>query len=285
MSRPSVKDLTGKNTLSYSSLDSFISCGEKYRLTKIHKVAQEQSWWLAGGSAFHTASEWWDLGDAHTLPEIWATAWDKHRSELDLTKPIRAGGRATKDNPNKEDGQWWAANGLIMLNDYVTWRDTSGWSIYEQDGGPYIEYEFTLSFPNPSLATDKSPDLVLQGFIDRVFVTDDGELVICDLKTGSREPAATTQLGIYAAGLRQRGGLNVDLGCYFMSRKGTVSGFKSLHHYTDDMLAWWLSMFEDSVRSERFLPNVTSMCGTCQVAPSCYAVGGIAPYTLPFFTH
>ena len=282
MPRPTIEELTGRNSLSYSSLDTFQQCGEKFRLTRVHKVTEEQAYWMVGGSAFHTASEWFDQGDNRSLHELWREAWNAEYEKLDLSRPIRAGGRATKAYPNKEDHTWWNQHGPEMLNNYAIWRRNSGWEIYTDNGHPFIEYQFTLTLPNPFPADDASPELALTGYVDRVFVTPNGEVVICDLKTGSKEPASSLQLGIYCAGLRQRGGLNASLGCYYMARKGEPGATLSLHHYTDDLLAYWLGMFEDNVRSQKFLPHVTSMCQTCMVAPSCYAVGGKPPYKLPF---
>jgi hypothetical protein len=282
VTRPTVKDLTGKPHLSYSSLDTFQQCGEKYRLSKVYQVPQEQAWWFVGGSAVHKATELYDLGDDRPYAKIWADAWVEETEKLDMSKPVRVAGRATKYWPNKEDAQWWDAHGLEMLVDYARWRKESRWELLTDGENKFIEWEFTLTLPNPSTAEDASPELVVQGYVDRVFVTPDGEVVVCDIKTGSREPASSTQLGIYAAGLRQRGNINPAVGTYFMGRKGDMGQMRSLLHYTDDMLAYWLSMFEDSVRSERFMPHVTSMCQTCTVAPSCYAVGGKPPYNLPF---
>lgn len=282
MPRPTVEELTGRNSVSYSSLDTFMQCGEKYRLSRIHRVTEEQAYWMVGGTAFHTASEWFDKGDDRHLSDLWREAWEKEYANLDLSRPIRSGGRASKAWPNKEDATWWNVHGPQFLEAYATWRATSGWEIYTDQGHPFIEYEFTLVLPNPDKSEDASPEISAQGFIDRVFVTPDGEVVIVDLKTGSREPAASTQLGIYAAGLRQRGGVIANLGAYYMARKGESPRILSLHHYTDELLAYWLSMFEDSIRSERFLPHVTAMCQTCMVAPHCYAVGGRSPYKLPF---
>lgn len=282
MTRPTLEQLTGRNSLSYSSLDTFQQCGEKYRLSRVHKVSEEQAYWMVGGSAFHTASEWFDRGDERHITDLWRDAWEAEYAQLDLGKPIRAGGRATKQYPNKEDAVWWNANGPVMLADYAKWRSQSGWEIYTDQGTPFIEYEFTLVLPNPIKGDDASPEIAVQGFVDRVFVNSHGEVVVCDLKTGSREPASTLQVGIYAAGLRQRGGVTAQLGCYYMARKGEPGQTYALHHYTDELLAYWIGMTEDAVRSERFLPHVTSMCQTCMVAPHCYAVGGVPPYRLPF---
>ena len=282
MSRPTVEELTGRNSVSYSSLDTFQQCGEKFRLTRVHRVPQEEAYWNIGGKAFHLASEWFDKGTDATVATLWRDAWDQEMSQVDPSKSLRAGGRATKQFPNKEDGTWWNVNGPNMLADYVKWRGTSGWEIFEVDGHPMVEYEFTLVLPNMIASEDASPNVLCVGYIDRVFVNQHGELIVVDLKTGSREPAASTQLGIYAGGIRQRLGFNPTLGAYYMARKGDVGGLVSLAHYTDDLLSYWLSTFEDSIRSQRFLPHVTSMCQTCTVAPSCYAVGGKPPYKLPF---
>lgn len=284
MPRPTVEELTGRNSVSYSSLDTFQQCGEKFRLTRIYKVPQEQAYWNIGGKAFHLASEWYDQGSDLSIASLWRDAWDKEMADVDTSKPLRAGGRATKQFPNKEDATWWGINGPNMVADYVKWRANIGWEILVVNDVPMIEYEFTLVLPNAIKSEDASPNVLVQGYIDRVFVNNHGELVVCDLKTGSREPAASTQLGVYAAGIRQRLGMNPTLGAYYMSRKGDVGGMISLAHYTDELMSYWISTFEDSIRSERFLPHVTSMCQTCTVAPACYAVGGKPPYALPFLT-
>lgn len=47
--------------LSYSQMETLLSCGEKYRLTKIVQVPEQPAWYLIGGSAVHTATEVYDL--------------------------------------------------------------------------------------------------------------------------------------------------------------------------------------------------------------------------------
>ena len=276
MTKPTLRELTGKDHVSYSGFDTFQQCGEKYRLTRVLSVAEEQAWWLFGGSAFHTASEWWDLGDDHPLPEIWQAAWDKATEDIDRTKPIRAGGRATKAYPDKENEAWWMANGPVMLTDYVKWRESSKWSILSLKDD-FVEMEFEISLPR-----EGGDDIAIKGYIDRVFVTPEGETVVCDLKTGNYAPASTTQLGVYAVAIAEKYGINPMLGCYYMSRKGEPTEMRSLIHYTPQLLSYWLGSFVDSVRDERFIPHVTSMCQSCMVAPSCYAVGGTPPTSLPF---
>lgn len=47
--------------VSYSQLETLLSCGEKYRLTKIVQVPEQPAWYLIGGSAVHAATEAYDL--------------------------------------------------------------------------------------------------------------------------------------------------------------------------------------------------------------------------------
>ena len=277
MKKPTLEALTGKKHLSYSGFDNFQQCGEKYRLTRVLNVPEGQAWWFIGGTAIHTATEMWDKGDARSLIDIWNAAWTEANKEVDNTQPIRAGGRVSKQWPNKEDHTWWAFHGPQMLEKYVRWRDTSGWNLYTIGDTPVIEWDFMLTLESTLEGDDVSPALQVKGQIDRVFVTPDGEVVVIDIKAGSREPASTTQLGIYCAALRQSGGVDPALGGYYMTRKGESPYLRGMGMYTDRLVAHWLAVFEDTVRQKRFLPHVTSMCQTCMVAPYCYAVGGQPP--------
>jgi len=46
--------------VSYSSLTTYLDCGWKYYLTRVEKVIEQPTWYLAGGSAVHTATEMYD---------------------------------------------------------------------------------------------------------------------------------------------------------------------------------------------------------------------------------
>jgi hypothetical protein len=281
MSRPTVKDLTGKPSLSHSSLTTFLDCGEKYRLTKIMKAPQDQAWWFIGGSAFHSSTEMFDLGDTRSIREVWDEAWAQQMENFDPNKRTFAGGKATKANPNKEDAAWWGLQGPVMVENYLRWRQSSGYQILDIDGKPAVEIEFNLILPNPDTSEDASPNLVVNGFIDRVMVSPNGEVVVVDLKTGSYDPASPAQLGIYAAGLRQMG-YEAHVGAYYLARRATLGQARSLSLFTDEYVAYLMGTFEQSVRNQTFIPQVTSRCSTCMVASSCYAVGGTPPHGLPF---
>lgn len=264
--------LTGRNYLSHSSLSTYIGCGERFRLERVVQVPQTKAWYLIGGSAFHLASELLDTGRATDPEQAWADAWaEQYERDIlhDNIDPatVRAGGRSSKEWPDKENDKWWVANGPRMVADYLAWRDArfaDGWQWFTTpDGQPAVETPIQLDLG----------DVLVKGFIDRVMVTDAGELLVVDLKTGSHTPASSLQLGIYALGVERHFGVKPILGSYYMARKAELTGPTSLLHYSPDTVGRWFTAAKKGIEAELFIPNVTSMCGSCTVRPYCTAFG------------
>lgn len=276
----SLEMLTGRDYLSHSSLTTWLDCGERFRLERVVGVPQTKAWYLIGGSAFHTATEWLDTGENTNPIDAWAKAWEQHYRQdiIDAgidPATVRAGGRASKQWPNKEDSTWWALNGQQMVLDYVAWRDArlrEGWQWFTTpDGSPAVEVGIQVEFPG----------ILVKGFIDRVMVNPDGELLVIDLKTGSHTPASTLQLGIYALGVERHFGVRPILGGYYMARKGELVDPSSLLHYTPDLVGAWFKQAKVGIENSIFIPHVTSMCGSCSVRPYCTAFGAPLAHTLP----
>lgn len=261
--------LTGKNYLSYSSLQSLVDCGERFRLERIEQVPQENAWWFIGGHAFHSATELLDRGEQDDADTAWHIAWDKTIADLgdvDLST-LRAGGRVSKEWPDKENGAWWQVHGPAMTAKYLTWRDNlfnEGWQFYETPAGPAVEVPVQLELGG----------VLVKGYIDRIMVNADGELIVMDLKTGNYKPASSLQLGVYALGVEHHLGVRPILGSYYMSRKAELTPPVSLLHYTPEVVGSWFARGKAIVENELFIPHVTSMCGTCGVRAHCAAVGG-----------
>lgn len=271
--------MTGKPHLSYSSLTSWLDCGERYRLERVVGVTQSPAWWFLGGSAVHTATELHDIGDAAPAVDLFHVAWTKERARIDAPdSAFRSGGRrVSKDWPNKENDAWWLHHGPLMVQSWIDWRvnnpqwqilDIAGQSEDGRDERPGIEVPFQLAYG----------DTQIQGYIDRVMVnTDTGQVSVVDIKSGSRDPASALQLGVYSRGLAQQYGLTATIGAYWMARRGDLGHTHSLLHFTDDRLAAWFGKAKVGIENEVFIPHVTSFCNTCAVAPHCVAVGGVAP--------
>lgn len=265
---------------SYSSFTSWLSCGKAWQLSRVAKVTEVPAWYFAGGTAFHETTEWFDreLVGAGSVPDEWdvLTKWQEIfestvRKQVDETgvptEMWRAGGRATKAWPDKENGEFWRALGPEMVNAYAQWRignfpQVDLW--FTPTGEPAIELELNAVFR----------DQPVKMFIDRVF-TYRGDLIVTDLKTGAREPDSTTQLGFYAAGLQQVLGTNARLGAYYMGRTGTLTEPVQLGRYTPNLVGTWIKQFNTAVDAGVFLPNLTNRCKACGVARACAAVGGV----------
>lgn len=43
--------------ISYSQFNEYVSCSERYRLTRIVGVAEGPAYWFIGGTAVHSATE------------------------------------------------------------------------------------------------------------------------------------------------------------------------------------------------------------------------------------
>ena len=189
---------------------------------------------------------------------LWADAWAKETKDLDLDN-ARVAGRATKENPNKEDANWWNEQGPIWVEHYILWRKNNpDWKIWRTPQGvKAIELEL-----NPIIA-----DVPVKMVIDRVFEVN-GELVILDLKTSLRKPTSFLQLGFYKIGLEQTFGIEVNLGNYWMSREAGTGEMIDLSNYTYDKLEFMVANFDKARKSGIFLPNLSS-CSFCGLTEHC----------------
>ena len=50
--------------VSYSAFTTYVDCGFQYYLTRLLMIPEKPSVWSVGGSAFHRATELWDLENA-----------------------------------------------------------------------------------------------------------------------------------------------------------------------------------------------------------------------------
>lgn len=200
------------------------------------------------------------------LDDVWKTTWDKvksaHEASTGQEEALwRTAGRATKANPNKEDGDWWFTNGRDMLDSWVKFRfGELGWSIWEvTPGNPAIELTLNPTFGD---------DIPVQMGIDRVMITPAGEMVIVDLKTGQRTPSSDLQLAFYAAGLEKTFGIRPQYGTYWMARSGITSPLIDLNFYTTEMVEEIVVKFDKARKMELFLPNY-SHCKMCGFISTC----------------
>jgi putative RecB family exonuclease len=277
-----LEQVTGKNYVSHSALNTWLSCGWQFYLSRIQHVPEQPSYWLAGGKAVHEATEYYDRIFHNTDQQstfnsrgAFEANWELNYKNADNGMEWRAGGRATKANPNKEDAVWWLENGPKMVDFWTQFRQDSGFNMYQlPDGSEAIETELNQEVGG----------VPLKAFLDRLMVAPTGELIVVDIKTSSREPASLTQLGIYAILVEKTIGVRPALGSYFMARTGELTAPQSLDRYTEARLGSWAKGFELAMENKIFIPQVSTMCGTCSVNAACYAVGGKDSHLYPEIT-
>lgn len=275
-----LEDKTGKNYISHSAMSTWLNCGWAYYLSRIQKVPENPSYWLVGGKTVHECTEWYDRLDekVRTIADVdvrqaFVDRWENNYRLADNGMPFRAGGRATKAYPNKEDANWWLTEGPKMFHNWIEWRNQEN---------PYIPYQ--LSGGDFAIETELNIELsgvFMKGFLDRLMVSPDGELTVVDIKTSTKEPASHTQLGTYAIMCEKAMGIRPTKGAYFMARTGELSTPVDLDHYTQKRLATWVKGFKIAIDNNIFIPQPGFMCGTCSVNHACYAVKGSESHKYP----
>ena len=174
-------------------------------------------------------------------------------------------GRVSKDKPNKEDLNFWREEGVRHVEAYVAWLDNSGWQIWTlPDGRKAIEVALEIQIGG----------VPIKLVIDAIYDTGNGVLMIVDYKTGSRTPISGLQLGLYATALEKAYGFRIQLGAYYMTRKGVLSDPVNLDKYTEDVLSSLYQQLNSAILEEIFIPNPGTHCVSCGVRESCYLMGG-----------
>jgi putative RecB family exonuclease len=248
--------------LSYSQIDGWLSCPERYRLERVVKVPVPPAWYLTGGKAVHVATELADLGlemyEEFDPRDLWLSAFDAAIAETvaeDKTDTPQDQWRMSRSH-----GQdWWAVAGERMLNNWLDWRLESKWQPLA--GEASIETYIEGAFGHHKI----------RGYIDRIMATPEGEPVVLDIKTG-QAPKFPLQLGVYAVLLRRQG-LEVDRGAYFLAETGELVDI-DLSGWTEEVVSRYVLSLGEAVDSGEYLPRPGIFCSTCAVRPQC-SVGSL----------
>lgn len=289
-------EITAPSRLSYSSLASYAECGERWRLERGFKIKSGTWWSSVAGTAIHELTELYDRGELK-LPSQEKKLSPSEAAELDADfirkaferrldraemkarerdGEIKPSGKVrkgfTKDGgPNKKDREWWLLFGPDYVRRYIEWRTLTRWEVaIMPDGRLAIELPVTVDIGG-------DPQL---GFIDRVFITPQGDIVIVDLKNGNA-PTSTLQLGVYRVALWKAYGIEAHFGTYWMGSDGEVTAMHDLKEYTEEYIDALFSMAWRGIRAGVFLPNVTSLCRGCGVRDWCRAQKGKLADKLP----
>lgn len=259
--------------LSFSQLNSMLSCGNRFRLERLMNLPSRPGWATVGGSAVHEATEIIDKnpGAEVDLRAVFNDCFDRaiqHDLERYKDSPWtkedwRASGRASKDWPNKEDEKWWRHHGPLFVGTWVRFRETSPLTIYAYEDEPAIELEIEMQLANKPLKV----------VIDRIMVGPYGPVIV-DIKSGASTPNTPRQLAVYAEALDQAIGVRPRWGQFFDARKGVTSVAYDLSSWTKEVLDFEFSGVRKMQEDGIFIANPSNMCAPCGVKDFCYAVGG-----------
>jgi CRISPR/Cas system-associated exonuclease Cas4 (RecB family) len=204
-----------------------------------------------------------------TWDTMWQDAFNQQVSEVQEksgSNPVdwRRSGTATKANPDKEDGNWWNANGKTMFFDFINAWSESGMDIWVAPQGiPGIEIEFNQMFG----------DVPIKAFAD-LIATEGNEIVVIDFKTGKYMPDSSMQLGLYACCMEMQFGIRPTKGYFYSARKATFMEATNLDRWTIPLFTELFAQFKRGIDAEIFLPSVGMNCVTCSVKEYCHVQGG-----------
>lgn len=202
---------------SHSARETLERCARAYFLTRVAKAPQRPAVWLVGGSAVHETTEDYDLltlADMESdlnVKEMWNLHFDNQLAEA----------FEKEENPSKwgqaktEPIEVWRSMGLQFVQSYIDWRERSPWEIWTTpDDEPAIELDVSGKLPGCPVE--------IKGYVDRVFWDPVmKKLWVLDLKSGKRPPKTASQFETYAALIKAKYGVQMDMGVPFMNRKGT----------------------------------------------------------------
>ncbi|GAA4187144.1 hypothetical protein GCM10022252_20190 [Streptosporangium oxazolinicum] len=225
--------------------------------------------WLMQGTAIHVAADAWEqsgrtmpIGDAQ---EVFRTTWREEMEKADQTAFERS--------------RWLVGGRKKVQNDLVDRYDSG-----QEQIATYIEYNLadtTLApyvMPDGSIASEIGFEVEFRGVNVRGYIdvlmqdTTTGEVLVRDIKSGTKVPAVPFQLIVYRLAVLQVLGLDVTWGQFFMTRDGKPTMPIDLTTLDE---AWIETWFKRQVQIEEqglFLPDPGENCRTCGVKPHCPAL-------------
>jgi len=271
---------TGLGHRSVSQVGSFAQCAEAYRLSRVARVPSKPAAWFNHGTAYHFAIEEYENSGRKLSKELLTSLFtDLYREEINKLKERWPDEKDWLTGGNKKgfkDIEDREVIGVWQVHDYVDFAEAhkDDWRILPLGNGLLAtEVKFTIELGGVSV----------NGYIDQIREWRDGSLEVADLKTGSREPASSMQLGVYAQVALQNTGKLPATGVFVkagrpatakVDAKPTKDIRRTLDEWTPEFLG---SMFKDMDRMDKlglFLPNPQDGCErTCTVAEYCRVKG------------
>ncbi len=249
-------------SLSPSKVASFRDCALAFRFSAIERLPEPSSPAMVKGTLVHAALErlfWFhergDRSESVGLAEL-AAAWDELQSDPEFVS-------------------------LELTADQA--------QAFREDGATLVRNYFRLEDPDQvrAVGTELTLDADLggvrvRGIIDRLDLTEDGDLVVIDYKTGRAPSQAYEQsklvgVHIYALLCEQVLGQRPARVELLHLREPTVitaqPSDQAIRGHRQRTAAVWKAI-ERACRDEDFRPKTSALCSHCYFQPFCPAFGG-----------
>lgn len=254
--------------MSHSRIAGYGRCGHQYRLTRVDGVQEQPSVALAAGSAYHTWTEDYDWAHLTGIDESepWAVYFERELAELEQQAGVprdqfKTSGRKTKDRPNGEDIAYWMDElGPELCDRYAAFPWPEGWAIARDlppdSSGRTTGIEYHIELLDP----------LWQGYVDRIFVDEAGNLVVVDLKTWQQKRVSAQLQEYMVAG--QMKGMRTVYGTYYNARKGSLDG-TMICGWDEQTFRDYVQLNQMGIESGLYLPVVGDHCNWCGVKENC----------------
>jgi putative RecB family exonuclease len=253
---------TPPRSLSPSKVTSFRDCALAFRFNAIDHLPEEPTVWTVKGTLVHRALEqlFWCHDRGRRTPRAadleLARAWDDLQGDPEYLALALSAADADR---------------------------------FRQEAGTLVQNYFALEDPNEitpvgvELTLDARVGAMrLRGIIDRLDLTDDGELVVVDYKTGRAPSPAFEQsklIGVHIYALlclEVLGRRPVQVKLLHLKEPTTIIAEPSeqaLRGHRQKAVAVW-SAIERACRDEDFRPRTSPLCDYCRFRAFCPAYGG-----------
>lgn len=251
---------------SVSQYKEYRDCPYRYYLRRVARAWQRPAAWLAQGIAVHQAAEAWERsGRRMPLTEaqdVFRTSYAAETNRMCSTTPNLEFWFPSGPYAGEQDIERRYQLGLEQVARYVTYYsdhapDEIIWTT--PDGVPAVELAFDVELGG----------VRVRGLVDQVVIHPVHGLLVRDIKSGNN-PGDAFQLGTYAEAVRERYGVAVALGDYWMGRRGKPTVAYKLDQWPRRRLAEAYREVDEGIKEERFDPQPDeSKCRFCPVATAC----------------
>jgi hypothetical protein len=229
---------------------------------------------LIQGSAVHSGVEHWEKSYRSMPPEevlrIYEREWEAAEADAWEKEPDPAGWQQSGMKKIENDIRDRRIKGRDQVLTYMqnTVKERlRPWTLPDT-GWVASEVEFEEDFGG----------VKVKGFIDLIMEDPTtGELLVRDVKTGTKKPVGPIQLATYRFAIQKKYGVDPKWGDYWMCKDEGPSAPIHLGSIPEQLITSQYQIMDAAVSEEMYVANVGDHCGRCDVARHCPFVGGQPP--------